>query len=74
MDSYLLLFVCFSKNESAGIAASIDAMAAGEDVQEVSGNGSKNAADESTSVRQQFSSLYVYNMLAFHDTFLVAKQ
>ncbi|XP_022601602.1 chromosome-associated kinesin KIF4-like [Seriola dumerili] len=37
------------KNESAGIAASIDAMAAGEDVPEVSGNGSKNAADESSS-------------------------
>ncbi|KAG7516018.1 hypothetical protein JOB18_020538 [Solea senegalensis] len=34
------------KTESAGIAASIDAMAAGEE--EVSGNGSKNAADESS--------------------------
>ncbi|XP_068585628.1 kinesin family member 4 [Cebidichthys violaceus] len=30
------------KNESEGIAASIDAMAAGEDGREVSGNGSKN--------------------------------
>ncbi|KAF3706628.1 Chromosome-associated kinesin KIF4 Chromokinesin Chromosome-associated kinesin KLP1 [Channa argus] len=37
------------KNESAGIAACIDAMAAGEDVPEVSGNGSQNAADESPS-------------------------
>uniref|UniRef100_A0AAQ5ZNY2 Kinesin motor domain-containing protein n=1 Tax=Amphiprion ocellaris TaxID=80972 RepID=A0AAQ5ZNY2_AMPOC len=37
------------KNESAGIAASIDAMAAGEDVPEGSGNGSKNSADESPS-------------------------
>uniref|UniRef100_A0A3Q3VZ09 Kinesin motor domain-containing protein n=1 Tax=Mola mola TaxID=94237 RepID=A0A3Q3VZ09_MOLML len=37
------------KNESEGIAASIDAMAAGEDGPEVSGNGSKNAADESPS-------------------------
>ncbi|XP_041808207.1 kinesin family member 4 isoform X2 [Chelmon rostratus] len=37
------------KNESAGIAASIDAMAAGEDGPELSGNGSKNAADESPS-------------------------
>ncbi|XP_070839122.1 kinesin family member 4 [Chaetodon trifascialis] len=37
------------KNESAGIAASIDAMAAGEDGAEVSGNGSKTAADESPS-------------------------
>ncbi|XP_031713116.1 kinesin family member 4 [Anarrhichthys ocellatus] len=35
------------KNESEGIAASIDAMAAGEDGREVSGNGSKN--DESSS-------------------------
>ncbi|XP_035480062.1 kinesin family member 4 isoform X1 [Scophthalmus maximus] len=35
------------KNESAGIAASIEAMAAGEEVPEVSGNGSKN--DESPS-------------------------
>ncbi|XP_008288314.1 kinesin family member 4 [Stegastes partitus] len=35
------------KNESAGIAASIDAMAAGEDVPEVP--GSKNSADESPS-------------------------
>ncbi|XP_049890192.1 kinesin family member 4 [Epinephelus moara] len=35
------------KNESAGIAASIDAMAAGEDGADVSGNGSKNGADES---------------------------
>lgn len=41
----------FLKNESAGIAASIDAMAAGEDGPELSGNGSKNAADESPSVR-----------------------
>ncbi|XP_044078155.1 kinesin family member 4 isoform X2 [Siniperca chuatsi] len=37
------------KNESAGIAASIDAMAAGEDGPELSGNGSKNAAHESPS-------------------------
>ncbi|KAM9846585.1 kinesin family member 4 [Aulostomus maculatus] len=37
------------KNESAGIAASIDAMTAGEDGAEVSGNGSKNGADESPS-------------------------
>ncbi|XP_040908415.1 kinesin family member 4 [Toxotes jaculatrix] len=37
------------KNESAGIAASIEAMAAGEDVPEVPGNGSKNAADDSPS-------------------------
>ncbi|KAK2828741.1 hypothetical protein Q5P01_019775 [Channa striata] len=37
------------KNESAGIAACIDALAAGEDVPELSGNGSKNAADESPS-------------------------
>ncbi|XP_051257827.1 kinesin family member 4 [Dicentrarchus labrax] len=37
------------KNESAGIAASIDAMAAGEDGPEASGNGSKNSADESSS-------------------------
>ncbi|XP_070699544.1 kinesin family member 4 [Pempheris klunzingeri] len=35
------------KNESAGLAASIDAMAAGEDGPDVSGNGSKNSADES---------------------------
>ncbi len=41
----------FSKNESAGIAASIDAMAAGEDGPEGSGNGSKNSADNSPSVR-----------------------
>lgn len=45
---------CFSKNESAGIAASIDAMAAGEDGPEVSGNGSKNAADDPLSVRWKF--------------------
>lgn len=37
------------KNESAGIAASIDAMAVGEDGHDLSGNGSKNAADESPS-------------------------
>ncbi|XP_070773569.1 kinesin family member 4 isoform X2 [Enoplosus armatus] len=37
------------KHESAGIAASIDAMAAGEDGPELSGNGSKNSADESPS-------------------------
>ncbi|XP_042286191.1 kinesin family member 4 [Thunnus maccoyii] len=37
------------KNESAGIAASIDAMAAGEDEPELSENGNKNAADESPS-------------------------
>lgn len=39
-----------SKNESAGIAASIDAMAAGEDAAEVSGNGSKNSAEDSPAV------------------------
>ncbi|XP_061596036.1 kinesin family member 4 [Cololabis saira] len=37
------------KNESAGIAAGIDAMAAGEELPESSGNGSKNSADESLS-------------------------
>nr|XP_020498967.1 chromosome-associated kinesin KIF4-like [Labrus bergylta]XP_020498968.1 chromosome-associated kinesin KIF4-like [Labrus bergylta] len=37
------------KNESAGIAASIDAMAAGEDAPDVSGNGSKNSEDGSPS-------------------------
>ncbi|KAM6906832.1 kinesin family member 4 [Xenentodon cancila] len=37
------------KNESAGIAACIDAMSAGEEVPEVSGNGSKNSADVSPS-------------------------
>ncbi|KAM9348795.1 kinesin family member 4 [Symphorus nematophorus] len=37
------------KNESAGIAASIDAMAAEEDGPETSGNSSKDAADESPS-------------------------
>ncbi|XP_069001721.1 kinesin family member 4 [Embiotoca jacksoni] len=37
------------KDESAGIAASIDAMAAGEDAPDLSGNGSKNSADESSS-------------------------
>ncbi|CAK6970838.1 kinesin family member 4 [Scomber scombrus] len=37
------------KNESAGIAASIDAMAAGEDVPEMSESGGKDAADESPS-------------------------
>ncbi|XP_030010963.1 kinesin family member 4 isoform X2 [Sphaeramia orbicularis] len=37
------------KNESAGIAASIDSMTGEEDVQDESGNGSKNEADESTS-------------------------
>lgn len=45
------LSVVFSQNESAGIAASIDAMAAGEDVPEMASNGSKNAADDSPSVR-----------------------
>ncbi|XP_028277104.1 kinesin family member 4 isoform X2 [Parambassis ranga] len=35
------------KNESAGIAASIDAMAAGEDAPEEFGNNSKNSSDES---------------------------
>uniref|UniRef100_A0A673B7W5 Chromosome-associated kinesin KIF4-like n=1 Tax=Sphaeramia orbicularis TaxID=375764 RepID=A0A673B7W5_9TELE len=34
------------KNESAGIAASIDSMTGEEDVQDESGNGSKNEADE----------------------------
>ena len=42
--------VVSSKNESEGIAASIDAMAAGEDGPEVSGNGSKNASAGSPSV------------------------
>ncbi|KAI3373091.1 hypothetical protein L3Q82_006421 [Scortum barcoo] len=37
------------KNESAGIAASIEAMAAGEDGSELSGNGSKNSAHDSPS-------------------------
>ncbi|XP_054611021.1 kinesin family member 4 isoform X2 [Dunckerocampus dactyliophorus] len=37
------------KSESEGIAASIDAMAAGVDVPDGSGNGSKNEADESPS-------------------------
>ncbi|XP_036976300.1 kinesin family member 4 [Acanthopagrus latus] len=37
------------KNESSGIAASIDAMAAGEDEAELSRSGSKNEADESPS-------------------------
>lgn len=44
-----LWFLC--KNESAAIAASIDAMAAGEDAAEAS--GSKNASDDSPSVRWQ---------------------
>lgn len=53
---YCLLFCFFIfKNESAGIAASIDAMAVGEDGHDLSGNGSKNAADESPSVRLLFS-------------------
>uniref|UniRef100_A0A7N6ANQ1 Kinesin motor domain-containing protein n=1 Tax=Anabas testudineus TaxID=64144 RepID=A0A7N6ANQ1_ANATE len=38
------------KDESAGIAASIEAMAAGEDVPEVSGSGSKNAAESPSDV------------------------
>ncbi|XP_061559067.1 LOW QUALITY PROTEIN: kinesin family member 4 [Phycodurus eques] len=37
------------KRESAGIAASIDAMAAGGDVSDVLGNATTNAADESSS-------------------------
>ncbi|XP_030602482.1 chromosome-associated kinesin KIF4-like isoform X2 [Archocentrus centrarchus] len=37
------------KNESAGIAASIDAIAAGEDIPEVSGNGSKSSPEASLS-------------------------
>ncbi|KAG7223361.1 hypothetical protein INR49_015717, partial [Caranx melampygus] len=37
------------KNESAGIAASIDAMAAGEDVPEMASNGIKNVTDDSPS-------------------------
>ncbi|XP_018547982.1 kinesin family member 4 [Lates calcarifer] len=37
------------KNESAGIAASIEAMAGAEEVPDMAGNGSKNAADESPS-------------------------
>ncbi|XP_034539616.1 kinesin family member 4 [Notolabrus celidotus] len=37
------------KSESAGIAATIDAMTAGEDAPDVSGNGSKNSSDESSS-------------------------
>lgn len=52
VDRILNLMVClFSKNESAGIAASIEAMAAGEDGPETSGNGSTNAADDSPAVR-----------------------
>lgn len=48
----LSFFSLFSfKNESSGIAASIDAMAAGEDEAELSRSGSKNEADESPSVR-----------------------
>uniref|UniRef100_A0A669DHF0 Kinesin family member 4 n=1 Tax=Oreochromis niloticus TaxID=8128 RepID=A0A669DHF0_ORENI len=42
------------KNESAGIAASIDAVAAGEDLPEVSGNGNKCSPEESPSVCFQF--------------------
>ncbi|XP_029304839.1 kinesin family member 4 [Cottoperca gobio] len=38
------------KNESVGIAASIDAMAAGEDGTEVSGNGSKNDESDVTGI------------------------
>uniref|UniRef100_A0AAX7SMU2 Kinesin motor domain-containing protein n=1 Tax=Astatotilapia calliptera TaxID=8154 RepID=A0AAX7SMU2_ASTCA len=38
------------KNESAGIAASIDAVAAGEDLPEVSGNGNKCSPEGSPSV------------------------
>ncbi|XP_042355928.1 kinesin family member 4 [Plectropomus leopardus] len=45
------------KNESAGIAASIDAMAAGEDAAEVSGNGSKNGTDESPSITQDVTGI-----------------
>ncbi|XP_041657997.1 kinesin family member 4 isoform X2 [Cheilinus undulatus] len=37
------------KNESAGIAATIDAMATGEDVKDLSGNNSQNSVDESPS-------------------------
>ncbi|XP_034461915.1 kinesin family member 4 [Hippoglossus hippoglossus] len=37
------------KNESAGITASIEAMAAGEDVPEMSANGSNNAAEDNQS-------------------------
>lgn len=52
---YLSFLFFFSfKNESSGIAASIDAMAAGEDEAELSRSGSKNEADESPSVRWQF--------------------
>lgn len=52
VDQILNFTVClFSKNESAGIAASIEAMAAGDDGPETSGNGSTNAADDSPSVR-----------------------
>lgn len=52
---YLSFLFFFSfKNESSGIAASIDAMAAGEDDAELSRSGSKNEADESPSVRWQF--------------------
>lgn len=55
----VLFLICLSKDESAGIAASIEAMAAGEDVPEVSGSGSKNAA-ESPSVSWPFCfSLYL---------------
>lgn len=50
VHNIVLLFVEFSKNESAGIAASIEAMAGAEEVPDMAGNGSKNAADESPSV------------------------
>lgn len=50
---HVSLFVCF-KSESAGIAATIEAFSAGEDGPEVSGNGSKNATNESPSVRCLF--------------------
>lgn len=51
--SHFSPFVCF-KSESAGIAATIEAFSAGEDGPELSGNGSKNATNESPSVRCLF--------------------
>lgn len=47
------------QNESAGIAASIDAVAAGEDLPEVSGNGNKCSPEGSPSVCFQFCFLNV---------------
>lgn len=46
-----MLHCVFLQNESEGLAASIDAMAAGEDGADVSGNSSKGSVHESPSVR-----------------------